>query len=138
MGLTRPEGWEHRLATAIEADRCTPFRYGAHDCCLFAARVVDNLTGHDFAAEYRGKYRSARKAQQFLSAAGGLRGIMAATGLPEVPARLARRGDVVLVAIEGQKLLGVVDTTGLQAMAPGMAGLLPVPIKYWLTAWRVG
>jgi hypothetical protein len=41
---------------AIDAKKETTFKWGSHDCCMFAADVVQAMTGEDWASEFRGKY----------------------------------------------------------------------------------
>jgi hypothetical protein len=38
--LTRREDWPSRLAAALEEARDKPFKWGSHDCGLFAADCV--------------------------------------------------------------------------------------------------
>lgn len=56
----RQPGWRERLNAVIEAARRKPFEYGVFDCALFQADCVEALTGHDFAAADRGKYKTLR------------------------------------------------------------------------------
>jgi len=39
-----------------------PFKWGQHDCCLFSANVVKELTDYDYAKEFRGKYSNKKEA----------------------------------------------------------------------------
>jgi hypothetical protein len=102
---TRPE----RLAALIEARRHTPFAWGTHDCCLFAADAVLATTGADPAAEWRGRYDSEAEALELLGAR-GLEGTvadaMAAFGAPECPVLAAQRGDVVLATSGNERWWG--------------------------------
>lgn len=137
--LTRASDWPARLAAFIAARERRPFRWGEHDCCLFAADWVLECTGTDPAAALRG-YDSERQARRLLKDAGGLRALVDEL-LPAHPSvAWAGRGDVVLV--DGghgphNPALAVID--GLHAVAPApAAGLARVPMAYWLYAWRVG
>jgi hypothetical protein len=71
MPATRLQDWEPALHTAIDAAAARPFKFGDHDCCLFIADVVLVLTGHDFGAGFRGKYRTAAGAMKALRRAVG-------------------------------------------------------------------
>jgi hypothetical protein len=134
--VRRFEDWPGRLACAIEGARARPFEWGAHDCALFAAGVVEQLTGHDFAAEFRGRYASHAEAVAVLGARGGLEAVVAGLlGEPRSFPALAQRGDVVLVDTALGPALGV--CAGGHAACAGPEGLQFVPMDCWLCAWKV-
>lgn len=135
--LVRHLDWPERLAAFIESRRRSPFAWGQHDCCLFAADEVLALTGTDLAAELRGAYRTAEEAVQVLRRVGGC-GALAARHLPEYARPLmAQRGDVVSVDLDGRETLGVVAGNGCWA-APGEGGLLFRPMAEVLRVFAVG
>ena len=124
----------------LEAYRAHPFRWGEHDCALFAFNVVRDLTGVDHAAEYRGRYNTEFGAVRCLKeqADGTLRGaIQKALGEPIAPT-LAQRGDVVLWS---QPEFG--DTVGVCIGAAAVfvgiepAGLVRVEMAKCSAAWRI-
>jgi hypothetical protein len=133
----RREDWPERLLAFVEERRATPFGWGVNDCALFAADAALAMTGHDFAAPFRGRYRTAAGARRALRANGAASledFVTQALGAPVAPA-LARRGDVVLFdAIDGPAL-GV--ALGAQAAAAGPAGTALVPLARWVKGWRV-
>ena len=135
-GLRRLDGWEERLALMVEVARHTPFAWGRHDCALFAADVVERITGVDLAASYRGCYRSAEGAARALrrQGHGGLADAVAAA-LPEIQVARARRGDVVVVTAQGRPALGI--CLGAQAACAGPLGLTLLPMAVATRAWRV-
>lgn len=147
MEMTRFESWPRLLAEAIEAARGRPFSWGEHDCCLFAATLVLAMTGTDPAARFRGKYKTARGAAGIMKrfAGGGVAAaaekIAAALGCPEVPPRLAGRGDVVLFEAPGpdgkpSPALGVcVGATFVFALAAVGVGFMPMGCA--IRAWKV-
>jgi len=51
--VSRPPDWPERLLAALAAARDRPFRWGEHDCCLFAADLIEAVTGVDPAAAFR-------------------------------------------------------------------------------------
>jgi len=135
----RLPGWPERLADIIDAHRDTPFAWGTHDCCLFAAAVVAALTGHDPAAGYRGAYATEAEAEALIGP-GGLPGFLAqqaaAAGLPQLPhPSQAQRGDLALVTVGNTPLLGVV--LGDLVAAPGTDGLAFVPAGTATMGWAV-
>lgn len=146
MRLRRRAGWEGRLADYIAACRARAFERGSFDCALFAADWVFDLTGIDFAAEYRGRYRTRRGADRLLReiAAGDL--IAATTralGAPLASPLLARRGDVAALRVVGPDgpdtmALGIVDAEGSRIALIGMDGLTHAPLSAAVAAWAVG
>ncbi|HTN12513.1 MAG TPA: hypothetical protein VL154_16205 [Acetobacteraceae bacterium] len=130
--------WPERLAALIEERRHTPFVWGTHDCCLFAADAVLATTGADPAAEWRGRYDSEAEALELLGAR-GLEGTvadaMAAFGAPECPVLAAQRGDVVLATSGNEPLVGV--AFGSRIVVPGPERLVFLPLSAGSRAWAV-
>jgi hypothetical protein len=60
------------LKSYLGAARRREFRWGLHDCALFCADWVWQVTGFDVGATWRGKYDTEAGAQEFIDAAGGL------------------------------------------------------------------
>jgi hypothetical protein len=144
--LARREDWPRRLDAAIRAARLRAFRWGEHDCCLFAADVVDAICGADptdaIAARFRGRYKTARGARGLLARLGGIDGLMTKVALgPEVAPLMARRGDVVALApSDGDDSAGVMlgICIGEHVAGAAPAGFCLVPLRAGLRAWRVG
>jgi len=138
-GPKRRANWERRLIWWCDGNRERPFEWGVFDCALAAADAVELLTGEDPAAEFRGRYRSAKGALTVIknSGYGSLEGLVThQIGKPLASPKLAQRGDLVLAELDhGPTLLVCV---GAQAFGPGVAGLVPVPMARWTRAWRVG
>jgi hypothetical protein len=137
------QDWPTLFFHFIESRRAVPFAWGRHDCCLFACDGILSQTGLDPAAGlYRGKYRDALGAARLVRKHGGVEAIAAkvcaAWGWPELAtARLAQRGDVVLMDInDGMKCaLGLV--VGGEAAFPGPEGLLMYPLRECRRAWAI-
>lgn len=136
MSGPRNEGWERRLADAIEAARARPFAWGVHDCATWAADVRRAITGDDLADAWRGRYRTAAGAARLLRRLGFGSLIEAATarlGPPLPSVLMARRGDVL--ADPGARALGVcVGAWGL-FLTPD--GLTERPLADCAMAWSV-
>lgn len=136
--LPRREDWPSRLASALEAARDRPFKWGEHDCGLFAGDCVLAMTGIDPVALYRGQYadeEGARATMRLLSG-GGLRAVWnAALGPAMNNVRMASRGDVVLVEVGGVEATGIV--AGARVACLSEAGLVMVPAHRIVAAWRV-
>lgn len=133
----RLPGWARRLAQLIEERRDTPFAWGAHDCCTWAADAVQALTGEDPAAAWRGTYHTAWGALRVLRREGGIPGLAQRAGMLPCAAALARRGD--LGEFTGRwGLPGVAVFCGLAWAAPGKHGLVFHGPERITQAWRVG
>ena len=135
MPLTRATDWAERLQQAIDAARDCTFEWGRHDCALWAADVVFAQTGVDYAARFRGRYRSAAGAQRQICKYGGLAVIVTrALGEP-VPALQARRGDVVIMSTDQGLSLGI--AVDHNAAFVSMQGLAFYPLDQCVQAWHV-
>jgi len=140
--MTRRNDWEARLSDYMTRVSKTAFAYGQHDCALFAAGAVEAMTGTDFAAAYRGKYRSVAGSIRALKryGAGTLEATMDAL-FAERPIAFARRGDLVLFSGSlgiciGADALFVTETQADDHRIIG-EGLERVPRDLWDKAWAV-
>lgn len=128
--MTRIDQWDIALQAVLDDWAEAPFAYGSRDCALLAAAVVLALTGKDFGAPFRGRYRSAAGAVRALRqfGAGDLPSTLtAALGEPQHPA-FAGRGDIVVMddnagVCVGAKSLFVGDA-GLEARPTGACDLV--------------
>lgn len=78
----------------FERMRGTTFEYGRNDCALFCARYLIEVHGcPDFAAEFRGKYRTEEEAFALIRDEGGLLG-MCKKHLKQKALLQAKRGDI--------------------------------------------
>lgn len=129
----RKDGWEAALHAAI-AD-AAPFAWGTRDCATWAFDIRRALTDIDAAAEWRGRYRSARGAARMLRRL-GVTSVEALAGKimgPPLSPRLAQRGDLVLSG-EDDALGVCIGAHGL-FLAP--QGVTRRPILTCRAAWRV-
>lgn len=134
--MTRLEYWPQILADFIAAaDR--PFCWGTWDCGLLAADCVLAMTGVDIAAEFRGRYKTARGARKVMR--GDMAQMMARVsqtyGMPAIPPLAAQRGDMVMIDTPLGDALGI--CVGSRVACAGPDGLVYVPIAQALLAWRV-
>lgn len=131
--------WDRRLRLAIEAARDRQFRWGRHDCCLFAADLVQAMTGWDPAESLRGTYASEIEAAHIINGRGGIAEVVSellATE-PFKPAK-AQRGDVVLLRplfVGHLEQLGV--CVGDSAVVAAETGLLHRCMGNATKAWRL-
>ncbi len=90
--------WDRRMAAEIERQHSLPFEFGLHDCCMFAADVVQAMTGYDPADGIRATYTSATEAARILRRAGGMKELVSnMLDCNPSPPGAARRGDVCMM-----------------------------------------
>lgn len=137
--IRRLQDWPTRLEAAIDAARKCPFEWGKNDCALFAADCVLAMTGVDFAASFRGKYKTAEGAKRKLKAAGttGLSGYVGKLFGDSVEPVFATRGDLACVKSPEGTALGIVDNTGRRVACVGKDGLIFEPLSQALKIWKI-
>jgi hypothetical protein len=143
--MQRFPDWAARLEFFLLEQAERRFEYGRWDCCLFVCDAIAVMTGVDPAAEFRGRYDSARTAGQLIrrsygahSVAAIAAGVAARFGMREVPMRLAGRGDVVLIRRKRDSSLGLVALDGAHVIVlAGSVGMARVPRFAGHRAWAV-
>jgi hypothetical protein len=134
--IARPANWPTLLAEYLEARRLMPFAWGTNDCCSFAADWVAIATGRTGLLDPWAGYSTAAEALRHLEAAGGVvamwSGLMPAAPIAPM---LARRGDLVVVEIEGRQSIAV--CAGETCAGPAANGLAWASLKEGVCAWRV-
>ena len=127
--------WFAALDGFFSSKEDTPFEWGTHDCCTFAADWVKLATGIDPMEDLRG-LDSAIAAHRALSEAGGM---LAAVDLrmgPHLTGPFAHAGDVAMTTSEtGSKVMAV--CVGAHLAVPGVVGLQLVPVQQAEATWRV-
>lgn len=118
------------LSEYLAAAQGKAFRYGRHDCALFAVAWVKAKTGRDLSLGLR--HSSLREGIELLRAAGYRDHVEAfAAQSEEVPVLMARRGDIAVV----NNCLGIV--TGERVALVRRRGLVTVPLTSATRAFRV-
>lgn len=142
VAMTRTEGWESRLAAAVNTVRGWPYVLGQTDCIAMACLFIREMTGVDYWPRWAGQYRDmggalkhiirmADHEQPYLTHA-----VSNVFGFDPVPALLAQRGDVVEWDEADGPHLGVLLHT--EAIGFGPNGVYFVPASQCLHAWKVG
>lgn len=125
--------WEQKLTDYIELKQNQKFKWGKNDCALFAADCVKQITGIDYATEFRDKYKTEQGAREALKKYG--KGTLLKTIDSKFTryssALLAQRGDIVYF----QKALGV--CIGKNCCFYDKHGMVFVPIINMEKAWKV-
>jgi len=136
--ISRKEGWEAKLAQFFKKCETATFEWGHHDCSMFVANAVLEMTGTDPAAIYRGTYSDAEGALKILEERGGITGVGDWAFGDRVPALSLQRGDVAAILNgEGQEAIGIVALDGMRVNAIMGEGYGSVPIADALFGWRV-
>ncbi len=134
--MIRRKDWPSRFAALVDQVRSQPFKWGSHDCCLWAATAVLTLTGVDPGAPFRHTYFTARAALHILESLGGLEGAGALMG-PQIDAALSTVGDVGLATWpDGTESLAVRSMTTW--MVAGESGIEHLALDAVSMAWGVG
>ncbi len=128
----KTDGWEKRLNEFL--DSVGPFEWGSNDCCMFAVKAVEVMTGEDHGKPYRG-YKTGLGAARRLEKHGGVEGIATIElGAPK-PILYVKRGDVVSVKNDGNLLLGI--CLGDKIAAVSETGLVFLSTDTIQNAWSV-
>ena len=125
------------LAKFLAENQHRPFCWGSWDCCLFAADAVQVQTGIDYAADYRGSYRTELGAARLLKRHGhdSIRDAITAQLGEPLPATLCHRGDVVLVEHNGVEAAGIIYAG--KVMVLGDDGIEAHAMSYANVGWRI-
>ncbi len=143
--MTRLVHWERKLAEFHKVAFGRPFVWGQTDCCLTASDAVLAITGIDPGARFRNQYDDMAGGYRALRdySGGGvaqtLELLMAEHGWPEIPVLMARRGDIGLVpsGLPGAASDAAAFCLGPHWATQGDGGLVNLPLKQGLRAWRV-
>lgn len=131
----RCKGWELVLIRFVESRHNTPFVWGQHDCCLFAADAVQAITGIDHAEPFRGKYSTAAGAARMLAQYHGIIGYCNSVLGSCLPVTMARRGDAVAIETQSGTALGI--CLGVHSVFAAPDGLSYHPTLNCCAAWRI-
>lgn len=129
----RTRGWAARLQALVLQRLQVPFAWGVNDCAGFAADVVLALHQRDTLAALRVPRATALQAlrqQRALQGAAALD----RCGLPRVAPAFATVGDLLLLRQRRRELLALCN--GSEALAPGTEGLVALPLRQAVAAWR--
>lgn len=131
--MVRFEDWPKRLSDYLSVHKKTPFKWGEHDCILFAAKGYEAITGIDYYSQYL-PYSTEEEAKEILKSNGGFAEIIGKSLGPGHRNILkAKRGDPVLLKIPNFTC-GLVDDSGQFVAVPSEGGLVKYPLSQ---AWRI-
>ena len=138
--MERHQDWPTLLSNFISSHHSKEFKYGEHDCCLYACDAVLAMTGVDIAEEFRGYDKDTLP--KILKESKGVAGIATKItkkfNLATIPPSFAQRGDLAyLKDASGQAVIGIVSMRGDVYVASEL-GVVAFPIDQCIRAWRVG
>lgn len=136
----RLDGWESRLAAAIDGALDTPYVLGENDCLRLACACVVALTGTDYWPRFAG-YKTHRQALVTIARIAPSLGeaVTATLGVSPAPTRSALRGDIVLFRDDvGEDHLGVCIGRDIVLLAADGVITTGINDARLLCAWRVG
>ncbi len=124
----RLDDWWPRLYAYLGRISREPLVYGQHDCALFAADAVREMTGQDFAAPYRGGYSNLRGGMRLLARDGFANHVaLARSHLTPVAVAVAIPGDLAVFDTAAGVALGVVQGASVYVLhVDGVLGLVPL------------
>lgn len=128
----RVHGWEQKLEQYL--DNVGPFEWGVNDCCLFAVKAVDLISGRKLRANFP-EYAGEDEAAALLKKLGGVYEITKSCLGACKPVVKAQRGDVVLFDYGAGHSLGI--CVGDKIAAVGANGVIFLKLSKGLTAWSV-
>ena len=114
-----------------------PFKYGAVDCCQFAAAATALIYGVTIKLPI---YATERSAFRAVNALGGLSIALQNNGFKRLEnPLLAGRGDLVIIKHKNGGLFfeALAVCTGESAHTTGTNGLVAISQNEWLEAWRL-
>lgn len=121
-----------KVLAALNKWQRREFNYGDADCCQFAAFIVKELTGRDYAADFQ--YNTEQEADNIISGCGDLKNLIVA--ILGNPSDELKDGDPCLIdmPIVGQ-IMGI--KLGSQVVALTQKGLIRVQDRYLVCGWSV-
>lgn len=145
--MIRLPDWPDALLDYVNERSSAPFKYGTHDCVMFAIGAADRMMGTSLRDRLKVKWRGPKTALRALEAYGGndlgaaVDEFLEGYNFPEVGRSYAQRGDVAL--IEADDLTGY--GTGLAVVMQGhhiaphvSGGLARVGLSRTRRVWAIG
>ena len=128
----RAKTWDVNLVNVVDKYSAVPFKWGEHDCCLFACRAYDSVMGTAITNRHLGEYDDALSAMRHLKSQGYYDLYDAALGetcgMPQSP-YLSSRGDIIFLPVSEQYPIGCLGVCmGHLCVFAGIVGLVNIPL----------
>lgn len=140
--MKKLQDWVSRFEKVVLDAENKEFDWVEHNCFTFASQCFEAITGQSLVAEAP-KITSKRKALSIMSKYDGIEGCLLAVaeifGLAEVSPLFAKRGDPVLVELDGEQLFATVDLTGrgVLVIRDDGLGLIRLELSEIKRAWSI-
>jgi hypothetical protein len=138
--MKRLPSWRSALHAYLHDVWRKPLVWGEHDCALFSAGGVQAMTGEDFGAPYRGRYKTLAGGLRLLKKRGfDSHADLAASLLEEIHPSMAQVGDLVAVKVDdaGLYALGIVQGSRIYVLRPDAGAIGTVDLLDAERAFRV-
>lgn len=122
--MSRTPDWVECMWEVIDAHEYAEFAWGVNDCCIFAARCVDAMTGTLHEIDLSEAYSDEASALAYIAAHGSLADALT-HHLGEPVGGRALRGDVVMCANGGTPCVGVCVGATVACMGENSMAYLP-------------
>lgn len=134
----RVENWVERLDAVFSDAAARPFAWGSHDCCLFAARCVEAMTGEHPMPDAVGAYKTKTGAYRWLKREfGTVRQMLELLLDAPCNPNFAKRGDLALFEKGQDFAIGVIDLSGEQVLCVDESGTYYIHKSLATAFWTV-
>ncbi len=123
--IERLPDWRMRLHEYLADEAARKFEWGVSDCAIFAAGAIKAMTGHDPAAQWRGRYKSMADGLRLIRKHGHKDHVAAARAFLKTGRH--RVGDIAVIeGDDAMPALGVVLGAAIAVKSPEGLGIIPV------------
>ena len=138
----RKQEWPKELVDVLEEYKAVAFEWGVSDCLQFSIRCAARLVDYDLVTKMNadGRYSTEAQAYEFLASlyGGDMGNIFDGFFNRHITTSFAGRGDIGIAELNGEKICGVVDSSGRWLACKGLnSGVYFLPLKLLVAAWRV-
>lgn len=128
--------WQDRFWASMNEAKQTPFKWGEHDCVLFAAKMADAISNSGYVSRAREAFTWTDVKEAIALTGGGLRPLVESVMGPAVRWTQLCAGDIVLILDdEGRESLAIHD--GSQIVGPDAVGVKVIPFRCAQGGWKV-
>lgn len=136
----RKSDWPTQLTNYIESKKEVKFRWGKHDCAMFAFGAIDAMTETRFIEHLSKRWHSKKSADAFIKKVKGVEHLLARIAKvykwKRQAANVAQRGDMMVYRINGEITLAV--CVGASSVAPGKKkGVTLIPAVQAIYSYKV-
>lgn len=137
----RHEDWQARFWAQLQAARELTFKWGEHDCVMFATGCIDAVMGTDYYAQAKSRYpySTETEAREWMAKVGGITGLAESFLDEHVNWGQLTCGDVCLA--KGMPFTMDMETLcvhdGNNLLGASTKGVMRVPFRYAVHGWKI-